>query len=125
MCKVKIIEEKYILNNNIINNKDNEYNYIVINIKDNIKYIQYVLLNINVNDYLKYDMNIKYNNFYPFHLNNFFYYNCYDDINYILDYYNEYLLYSFKNDLINLVNNINNKINILKEFNILESEEEI
>ena len=125
MYKTKIIEEKCVLNDTIVNNKDNEYSYIVVNIEDGIKYIQYVLLNINVDDYLKSELDIKYNSFYPFHLNKFFYYQCNDDVDYIINYCSKYLLYNFKDDLINLVDNINNKINILKEFNILKDEEEI
>ena len=121
MYKTKIIEEENILNRDIVNNVDNEYSYIVVNIKDDIKYIQYTLLNINVDDYLNED-NKKYNSFYPFHLNGFFYYQCMDDINHILSFCDKYLLTNFKNDLVNLVNDINNKINVLKEFNILKEE---
>ena len=81
-----------------------------------------MLLNINADDYLKFDVDIKHNSFYPFHLNKFFYYQCNDDIDHILNYCDKYLLINFKNDLVNLVNDINNKVNILKEFNILYDE---
>lgn len=119
MYKVKIIEEKNILNDNIVNNINNEYSYIVVDIKDDIKYIQYTLLNINADDYLN-EKNKEYGGFYLFHLNGFFYYQCMDDINYILSFSDEYLLYNFKHDIINLVGSINNKINVLKEFNVLK-----
>ena len=122
MYKTKIIDEKNILNRSVINNENNEYSYIVINIKNNIKYIQYVLLNINADDYLKFDMDIKYNSFYPFHLNRFFYYSCRDELNHVLSYCDKYLLDNFKSDLVSLVDDINNKINVLKEFNILYDE---
>lgn len=121
MYKTKIIEEKNILNRDIVNNVDNEYSYIVVNIKDDIKYVQYMLLNINVDDYLNED-DKKYNSFYSLHLNNFFYYQHEDEIEHILNYCDKYSLFKFKNDLVNLVNDINNKINVLKEFNILKEE---
>ena len=122
MYKTKIIDEKNILNRSIINNENNEYSYIVVNIRNNIKYIQYVLLNINVDDYLKPEFDIKYNSFYPLHLNNFFYYHHKDDITHILSYCDKYLLTNFRNDLVSLVDDINNKINVLKGFNILYDE---
>ena len=122
MCKIKIIDEKNISNRSVINNENNEYSYIVINIKNNVKYIQYKLLNIDFDDYLS-EEDKKYNSLYPLHLNGFFYYSCRDEISHILNYCDKYLLFKFKNDLVNLVVNIDSKIEILKEFNILKEKE--